>query len=365
MKLFDNIKREDLRPAYYNQPTYNYYNLSAREDISTIRNILDSWFQEYPDCEKYELKSRFKKTFYDSFYELFLFILFKRSGFEIEIHPSIENSIKRPDFLIKKNNVEIYIEAKSVNGKSQKEEASENLMNKFYDDLNKTKINGYGLHLEKLNLKTNNQPKTKNLIEIIEKESIKIIEIGSYDNEKIYIDNNDITLIVSLIPLKNRSNSHSNRTICIHPLEISYGGGENYIRKGINSKSKKFAVLQKPYIVCINAIDNKVTSKDDIDSAVWGTVAICTKNEFVESGTPVHSPDGVFYNKKPVNRNLSGVLISRVFPHNIKISEHFLYKHPFSKNIFDFRTFGLEFWEVGSENFLVKVEGQQINNIII
>jgi len=44
--LFDNVVREFLEPSNSNELPYNYYNRSARNDVSVIRNTLEKWFAE-------------------------------------------------------------------------------------------------------------------------------------------------------------------------------------------------------------------------------------------------------------------------------------------------------------------------------
>lgn len=173
--LFDEKQRVDVDPSHHNENTFNYYDRSARKDVSNIRQLLNKWYLGYPVNEQIELKSRFKKTFSSAFYELFIYQLFKHQGFEIEIHPEIPNSNKRPDFLLKKETVEFYLEAKEARDKSKEEEASENRNNQVYDSLNKIKSPNFFLKIDELVLKTTRQPSIKKAIEKIE------TEVANYD----------------------------------------------------------------------------------------------------------------------------------------------------------------------------------------
>lgn len=60
--LFDSIERRYLEAARHNENVYDYYNTSARTDITIIRNTLEGWFLNYPEHEKKELKVDSKKT---------------------------------------------------------------------------------------------------------------------------------------------------------------------------------------------------------------------------------------------------------------------------------------------------------------
>ena len=111
--LFDSTERIYLEAARHNENVYDYYNTSARTDIAIIRNTLENRFLNYPENEKKELKNRFKKDFDSAFYELF-----SKLGYEITIHPDLPSSPKRPDFLICRNDLEIYVEAKVVTNKT-------------------------------------------------------------------------------------------------------------------------------------------------------------------------------------------------------------------------------------------------------
>ncbi len=53
--LFDSIERRYLEAARHNENVYDYYNTSARTDITIIRNTLEGWFLNYPEHEKKEL----------------------------------------------------------------------------------------------------------------------------------------------------------------------------------------------------------------------------------------------------------------------------------------------------------------------
>lgn len=61
MKLFEHKNRTYLQPAAYNEKTFQYYDRSARKDVSIIREVLNSWFDNYPQSEKEELKKDLRK----------------------------------------------------------------------------------------------------------------------------------------------------------------------------------------------------------------------------------------------------------------------------------------------------------------
>lgn len=365
MQLFDEIPLTDVVQVQNNDPIYDHYNRCNRDNDATIRNMLVNWFVEYPEFQRDELKTRFKKAFYDCFFELFLYKMFMSLGFEIEIHPPLPNSLKRPDFLIKKNGLRIYIEAKTVHGKSHAEEAHERFVKQVYKKLNAIRIKGHILHFEEFDIKTKEQPSTSTLIDVIEREASLIISKGSVDKDKIMYQSDDFHLVASLVPLKNNPNGYPRNPIGIHPVELFYDGCEEHIRKAIVGKARKYGSLDYPYIVCIDVLSDHVSGEEDIESAIWGSLAM----RFIEGseapGIMTHMDNGVFHSKgKPILRKVSGVLVTQVFPHNIESAKYYLYQHPFTNNSLDFTQLGLEYWFLSDNGYLQKVVGNSIYEIL-
>src|SRR5699024_6105196 len=203
MELFEPIERTYTGPSNHNENSYDYYNRSARKDISIIRDTLNKWFIQYPNDEKLELKNSFRKKFDDCFYELFLHQLFTKLGFDIQIHPELPNTSKKPDFLLKKGDLEFYVEAKIVKNKSHQQEAVDRKINEFYDNLSKLDTKNFLLDIDEFILKSEKQPSTKGLIKRIEEELegldselvMEKITAGGFESiPAIKIENHDVLL---------------------------------------------------------------------------------------------------------------------------------------------------------------------------
>src|SRR5437016_4610962 len=102
MILFDDFVREYLGPARHAEPFYTFLNRSARPATAAVRQLLESWFANYPHEEQPDLRGRFRSTnnrkHKAAFFELFLHELLLRLRCQIEIHPLLVNTSKRPDF---------------------------------------------------------------------------------------------------------------------------------------------------------------------------------------------------------------------------------------------------------------------------
>lgn len=373
MELFEPIERTYTGPSNHNENSYDYYNRSARKDISIIRDTLNKWFIQYPNDEKLELKNSFRKKFDDCFYELFLHQLFTKLGFDIQIHPELPNTSKKPDFLLKKGDLEFYVEAKIVKNKSHQQEAVDRKINEFYDNLSKLDTKNFLLDIDEFILKSEKQPSTKGLIKRIEEELegldselvMEKITAGGFESiPAIKIENDDVLLRIKPIPVIN-SPRDKKRPIGIYPTESFLGGGEESLKDSIFMKAKRYGKLNKPFLVCVNSLDIKTFGTDAIENAIWGSLAISwSTNPVNRDKKLIRKRDGVFLGEKGPNlKNLSGVLVTKVFANNIPNANYWLYKHPFSENKLDFESLGLKYNFV--ENGEIKsVLGDDLSNIL-
>lgn len=125
--------------ADFSETQYSYLSRSNRPEMQKERELLQCWFDNYPDSEKEEISSRIKSnddSLFDSvFYEMFLHAVLTRLGCKIEVHPSTESDDNcTPDFLLTASNGEqFYLEAKVGTDKSKEEVSRERLLSKLLD----------------------------------------------------------------------------------------------------------------------------------------------------------------------------------------------------------------------------------------
>jgi hypothetical protein len=365
INLFDFTFEFIEGPSNNNENPFNYYHKSNRNDIGIIRDTLEQWFLEYPESEKAEIKNRFKKDMDSAFYELFLYIMFKRLGFDIKIHPELKNSNKRPDFLITKEGLQVYVEAKICNDKSEAEMAFERLQNEFYDQLSKVRIKGFLLSIEELDFKTKKQPRVKELITKIEKYVAKLdptivtAEIEKYGFDicpNIVFENNDLKILIQPMPLdESQKDVISENPIGMFPVESFWGGGEESLRESILKKAKRYGKFEIPYLICINTLGKKTSGNKDIENVIWGSLQYSfSTNPENRDGKMTRKNDGIFYNSgKGKLSNVSGVFFTKVFPSNIPNAKYWLYKNPFANNIFDFSQLNLVYNYVNKNEIII------------
>lgn len=309
-----------------------------------------------------------------AFYELFLYQMFKKLGFLITIHPKLHNSSKRPDFLIEKEGIQSYVEAKVCYDKSQEEMAFERRKNQFFDNLNRIKIYGFSLRIAELDFKTNKQPSVKELIPKIEKEIEKLdpkvltleMEILGFEGcPNIYYENEDFKIKIQPIPLKDSQKYNLNEhPIGMFPIETYWGDGKEALRDSIIKKANRYGKVNIPYLICVNALGKKTRDKIDVETAIWGSLKY-TFSDFnnIEKGTMLREPDGVFFNSgKKKLTNVSGIFVSKVFPSNVPSAKYWIYENPFAVNKLDFEKLNL-IYNIIDDKKQVGVTGENLDKV--
>ena len=373
MKLFEDRFRTHLEPATHNENIYDYYDRSARKDISIIREVLNRWFIIYPQVEKIELKQRFKKAFSSAFYELYLFNLFKLQGFTIEIHPKLPNSNKRPDFLISKNEIEFYLEAKVAKGESEEQESQQKRIYQIYDSLNTIKSPNFLLSIEEIILKSKLQPTTKRIRRFVEEKLEKydpdnvtnqIQNHGYEGSPKIIIEDLNIKLTISLIPKAKPYRNIGGRTIGTYPFEAFWGGEQDSIKNSFVKKAKRYGQLDLPYIIGINTVGSKFSGDYDVMNAFWGSPVLSWSNNPKDQDEKLtRLKDGLFLSDRgPIFQNVSGVLINYIMEFNIPVSKYWFIKHPFSRYGLNFEIFDMTYQYVKQSKIIFR-EGKTIGEI--
>ncbi len=174
----------------------------------------------------------------------------------------------------------------------------------------------------------------------------EIINREGFENLKLrYVDDDiDITAYPLAIDPVIRKKS---RTIAAISGESFFDGAEDSIRDSINYKAKRYGKLDKPYLICINALSIKTSSGYDIENAICGSLNIITSKDEKENAKMIRNSDGIFYNnRKERITNVSGIFVSKVSPHNIHTTNYWLFKHPFTENDLNFDLLGLKYYDL-------------------
>jgi hypothetical protein len=352
-KLFEDKVRVDLEYAKHQHDTYEFYDNSAIEEFAAGRDRLNDWFSRYPDGDKKQLKRDFQSNFDSAFLELFIHEVFLQQGFSLTPHPIVPNSTKKPDFLAKKGELEIYLEARVATDESNEERALKAKHNIIYDTINQIECPYYWISVKEISFLSNKQAKLSKIKQSLEDDinnygALRIVlkeETYFERREKdiIYEDEN-IRIAISLWPCTVKKS----RPIGSYIGGSYTGGCEEAIKNAIKAKGYRYGKLERPYIVCINSLSYKHTHTEDVYNALFGHQRVKLVDDLNNTNQEFKtSSDGVFDESFNYSySSVSGVFITRVFPSNVHVADHWLVKHPFSANVFDFDRLELSFIHV-------------------
>lgn len=367
-KLFDDKERNTLRYSKHREKPYSFYDETAMPQFVTVREMLNEWFSRYPASHMHSLKRDFQSQFDAAFFELFIHELFIQQGFVLTPHPDVPNSSKNPDFLAQKGGCEIYLEAKVATDKSNEERTLENKRNAIYDELQQLKSPDYWIDIRAMVFKSNNQAKLSKIKVVIQKwlnethlHSKVIYNDSDYFGEQFFTyKDDDITLSLSLFP----SSIEKDHPIASY-LGGSYSGGcEQALTNAIREKATRYGNLDKPYIVCINLPGIRQPYSDEIYNTLFGRLGVMDGN--FKGETAPYSPEvnGLLKNSiGPVFKQASAFFITRVFPSNLHVADHWLIEHPHANSKLNFEDVSLTFSKQNSFG-VETVNKKSINQIV-
>jgi hypothetical protein len=118
VKLFDTVVRRDASPARHGEDHFRFLNRVDRPYWDEVRRVLEDWFSHLPADEKPAFRARFrsdrKAQTLAAFWELYLHELLVRADFGVTLHPEIQGSQNKPDFLAERFDRAFYLEATTL-----------------------------------------------------------------------------------------------------------------------------------------------------------------------------------------------------------------------------------------------------------
>lgn len=102
--IFDSFNRTDSRPKSTNESVFQFYNRSSWPSMGRTSEFITNAVEQYPAADRPEMVARLRKDDHirSAEFELLFFQLLTRTGFDVEVHPELNNgSARRPDFLLR------------------------------------------------------------------------------------------------------------------------------------------------------------------------------------------------------------------------------------------------------------------------
>jgi hypothetical protein len=342
INLFDIFERDYLGPASLLEPTYDFLNRSARPSVERIRQLLQTWFKKYPDNEKQEFASRFRKDrdggIDSPFFELYLHEYLLLNGFIPEVHPELEFTSKKTDFLVLQDGMKkAYIEAVIITGESEQEQKDKKRRDQLVDIINRAGVNDFFFSISFL--KTEKQQLSANKVitflenqcsDINPDELAETVSEGGIDKLPNWIfEDNGWVIEFSPMPIKPESRGKKNiRPIGLSTSDFKFIDSKKSILNSLCKKSNRYGSFNDPYVIAANITDPFADLLDVIQS-LYGDVKISDSNEITLLGT-----NNGFWGdwNRPNNQGVSAILLTlRLNPWSICKTNLNLFINPWAR----------------------------------
>lgn len=337
--LFDYGECADLGPAGYAEPIFHYWNRSARRIATKLRQEIESWFDRYPDQSARDLRQRFRSDddaqHAGAFFELFLHQLLTRLGAQIEVHPAVPGTTRRPEFRVSLANVTFYMEARVVTDESKAAAAARKRTNLVYDALNDLESPDFWINVQVRGAPESLVP-TSRLRRFLE---LKMADLD-YDEINRRFSSSGLRelprwpyefegWVVEFFPIPKQG-ARGQRGV--RPMGVQMSEWERIdpatpLREAILEKARSYGSLDLPYVIAINAIGDFISDVHVVE-ALFGDEVFVSRSE----SDPIHlerEPNGAWTNPSGQYTRVSACLIfQKLQAENFPAANVRLYHHP-------------------------------------
>jgi hypothetical protein len=320
-QLFRQTKRSDDRPKQPGERGFAFLDRVNTPFWQEVRLRLEEWFARYPDAHKQDLANAYRSSrhghHFAAWWELYLHELFLRLGYEIEIHPALDKTERRPDFRLRKDGRSLLLEATVVfSGISAKDAPSGGAPEWMTAAIETLDSPDFFVNYREVLTEGVQQLQRTQITDPLQ----KWINGLDPDAERAAIEGGDQVPAYlfrcrgwevcfeawALAPQRRGRPGH--RVVGSGP---AIGGPVNDIEQllgKLKAKAGRYGRPREPFVIavlCLSAFMERL----DIEQALFGREAVVIEGS--RKGRVVRQPTGLwFHGTSPVNRRVSAVLSS-------------------------------------------------------
>lgn len=341
--IFDQFARTERQPSGHGEPTFSFLNRVAGDFWEHPRLLMQAWADRLSDAEYIDLRQRFRsrddEQFRSAFLELYLHECLTRAGFKVTVHPEVQGTSRRPDFLAVREDMSMFIEAIAP-GSSSDAKAAAGRLAVLFDTLDRLDDPNFMLCLDRL-VEGSRPPAAARLradlakwLAQLDPDSIS----GLADSPAWHWTHDGWSVTFRPIPLKKESRGirKDRRAIGIfghHKAAIINNAPA--IKAALSAKHHAYGDLDAPFVV---AVGTYMFDADDwhATNALYGHSAVefSAGPEGEMETRAVRQPDGYFGTPPDwLNNHVSGVLlVNQLMPYYVQKAETTLWLHPAARH---------------------------------
>jgi len=348
--LFDKTAIDPAKrgPKEHDEPAFTYLQSSSRPKAIRVRELLESWFANYPRENQHELKQRMVTSKFDidsPVFELLLHATFREIGAEVIVHPQISSSTdKKPDFHVRlASGYDFYLEAVLARGQSDEERNREAVVRQVYSVIDrklKSPEHFWDITIRAQGALAPNANKIvfglSNYMKQLDRRRVEENIVYSDSNTREGFQFTDAGWHIDFVPIPKKQESigdPNHRPLGVFPmLEARPCQAIDDIRGAVNFKVKHHSTVQKPLMVAINACHWSADAEDFIDGLYGsGQFVLSASSDGSAQAVSARAKDGIWLEKdSPKNQNLIAILgVQQYNIWNTRSAKLTVYENPY------------------------------------
>jgi hypothetical protein len=286
IRIFDDVERSDSSPAYDTEDSFHFLNRVSRPEWGRVRELVEEWFAEYPESSQADLRSRFRDNdigqHYGAWWELYVYTLYRRLGYQVSIHPVLTSTSRQPDFLVTRGDWSMYVEcvvylsvAGPVNGQAAGERSW------IFKATNQARNPNFMVDID-IRRAGAERPKASEIVRPLEEwlsslDPDKVsdqISAGMGVPELVLDDVRGWSIEYGAYPVKPEHRGEEGRLIGTYPMTGAFINDEMLrLRDIVKRKGRHYGVPDIPFMVAVLNTSGFVTD-GEVTEALFGTEAV-------------------------------------------------------------------------------------------
>ncbi|NUJ88334.1 hypothetical protein HOW07_09965 [Plantibacter sp. MCCC 1A11337] len=334
--IYDDRERTDLSPQRNDETSFAFFNRAGGSQWRHSRTLHQEWADRLHGRDYAEVRAALRADdakARSAFLELYLHECLVRGGHEVVIHPELDHTSRRPDFLASRETRRVFVEAIAP-GSSPSDIAAANRMKVLLAVLDQVGDDNFFLMTNSITQARSSAP-AKIFREQIRK-WLAALDPDSVDTDDLptrTFEQNGWSVDITAIPVKRDSRGNVRRSIGIYAhAEAQFIDDGAKLVAAIKTKARRYGHFEAPFVI---AVGTATFDEDDeeVFNALYGSVSWVLDGhnpgeELTSRG--VRNRDGYFGSPGAwKNRRVSGVLIvDQLSLHDPTHSRVSLWVHP-------------------------------------
>jgi len=316
--LFDDRNRDDHRPAAYGEDSFTFLNRVAGAYWGRVRSELGAWYGAFPDHDG-DLRRRFRKRapaqHYGAWWELYLHRVFSCLGFSVEVHPQLEASSGRPDFLLSRDGRTLLLEAATVFSGIVEERRHGGREAQVLDAINSLDDKSFhlGLNFDQVGGSTLGRTAVTGPVSEwlcgLDPDVVRThVDLGGSPPAKLF-EIRDWVLNVFAWPvsLEDRG-AEDHRLVGIGPVSVGSVNDREKIGAALRRKRSRYGEPDQPLVIALLSLSTFLEDRD-MDQILFGSSAVSLGSDAAPARA-IRRPDGLWTERQgQPGRRISGLIV--------------------------------------------------------